>query len=358
MGTAKRERQKAGRAQRLEEARIAQDKAKRRNNLLFIGGAIALIVVLFGLNYFRTKDNTSASGTTTTTAPTSTTNPASSLPTVAPGATLTGATPCPAADSSAARTTTFAQAPPLCIDAAKTYTAKVATSKGEFTMTLDAKAAPNTVNNFVVLARYHFYDGIPFHRVVTDFAIQTGDPLGSPPGTGGPGYKFDDELPKSVDDYKPGSVAMANSGPNTNGSQWFVWVGPTKLPSPAYSLFGAVSEGYDTTIQAIMKGGSSGSDGTPVDVTTITYVLIGENGVYPPAPTAPVPTIAPGAAPSAAVSTPSPSVPVASVTSSVPTAAPTSTPGAVPAPTVQPPASPVSTPAPTAPPDSAGGLDR
>jgi cyclophilin family peptidyl-prolyl cis-trans isomerase len=207
----------------------------------------------------------------------------------------------------------------MCIDPAKAYTAKVSTSKGDFTMTLDAKTAPKTVNNFVVLSRYHFYDGVPFHRVVTDFVIQTGDPLGDPPGTGSPGYKFDDELPTSVDAYKPGSVAMANSGANTNGSQWFVWVGPTKLPSPAYSLFGAVTEGYDTTVQAIIKGGAAGGDGAPIDPTTINYVLIGEDGTYPQPPTTPVPTIA-GSATSSSISVvPSVSTPASDPNVSSPT---------------------------------------
>jgi cyclophilin family peptidyl-prolyl cis-trans isomerase len=332
MGTAKRERQKAGRAQRLEEARLAEARTKRRNNIFLVGGiAVFVVVVLVLTNVFRSKDDTSTSASSTT-GPTTSGTAAPTLPTVAPGATLTGATPCPAADGSSARTTTFAQAPPVCIDPAKTYTAKVSTSKGDFTIALDAKAAPKTVNNFVVLSRYHFYDGVPFHRVVPDFVIQTGDPLGKPPGSGGPGYQFDDELPKAVSDYKPGSVAMANSGPNTNGSQWFVWVGPQALPSPAYSLFGQVTDGLDTTVQAIIKGGSAGSD-TPIDPTTIKYILIGEDGTYPqpPAGASQAQAVEPTVPASASVSSTNPPVSTPS--------SPTSTPNAV---------GPSSTPAPTA----------
>jgi cyclophilin family peptidyl-prolyl cis-trans isomerase len=301
MGTAKRERQKAGRAQRLEEARLAQERARKRNRYIMFGAIAAFVVVVFiASNVFRKDNNDAASTNTTSTLPPDTGSSLPTLPTVVPGATLTGATPCPAADGSSPRTTKFAQAPPLCIDPAKTYTAKVSTSKGDITIALDAKAAPNTVNNFVVLARYHFFDGIPFHRVVPSFVAQTGDPLGNPPGTGSPGYQFNDELPKSVDDYKPGSVAMANSGPNTNGSQWFIWVGPQPLPGPNYSLFGSVTDGEDTTVAAIMAGGVQGQD-TPADPTTINYVLIGENGVYPTAPT--TTTTAAGAANPAAAPT-------------------------------------------------------
>ena len=106
---------------------------------------------------------------------------------------------------------------------------------------LDAKAAPHTVNNFVFLARQGFYDGLTFHRVVPGFVIQGGDPSGD--GTGGPGYTFADELPD--DGYPTGSVAMANSGPGTNGSQFFVVTGDASFLPNSYSRFGRVTEGLD-----------------------------------------------------------------------------------------------------------------
>ncbi|MEW6581321.1 MAG: peptidylprolyl isomerase [Actinomycetota bacterium] len=137
---------------------------------------------------------------------------------------------------------TFDQPPPREIDVRKSYRATLVTSCGRIVIALDAKAAPNTVNNFVALARRHFYDGLTFHRVVTGFVIQGGDPNGD--GTGGPGYEFPDELPP--DGYRLGSVAMANSGPDTNGSQFFIVTGEqgTQLP-PAYSRFGRVVAGMD-----------------------------------------------------------------------------------------------------------------
>lgn len=135
------------------------------------------------------------------------------------------------------------EAPPaLAIDTAKTYTATLATSCGDIVIRLDPAAAPNTVNNFVFLAREKYYDGTTFHRVVPDFVIQGGDPTAS--GSGGPGYEFGDELP--TDGYEIGSVAMANAGPNTNGSQFFIVTGinGTQLPNQ-YSRFGTVTSGQD-----------------------------------------------------------------------------------------------------------------
>jgi cyclophilin family peptidyl-prolyl cis-trans isomerase len=131
----------------------------------------------------------------------------------------------------------------MVIDPAKRYTAVMDTSLGTMTLALDAAAAPATVNNFVFLARYHYYDGIVFHRIIQGFMCQGGDPTGT--GRGGPGYRFADELP-APGRYEVGSVAMANAGPNTNGSQFFIVSGPSgvRLP-PQYSLFGKVVKGLD-----------------------------------------------------------------------------------------------------------------
>ena len=129
------------------------------------------------------------------------------------------------------------------IDTSKRYTATLDTSLGEIVIALDAVKAPNTVNNFVFLALHHYYDGVIFHRIINGFVCQGGDPEGS--GRGGPGYRFEDELPASGR-YEIGSLAMANAGPNTNGSQFFVISGPqgARLP-PQYSLFGKVVKGLD-----------------------------------------------------------------------------------------------------------------
>jgi cyclophilin family peptidyl-prolyl cis-trans isomerase len=135
----------------------------------------------------------------------------------------------------------------MCIDPSKRYTAEIVTSLGSLTVALDAAAAPRTVNNFVVLARYHYYDGVIFHRIIQGFMCQGGDPTGT--GRGGPGYRFEDELP-APGRYEIGSLAMANAGPNTNGSQFFIVSGRSGvgLP-PQYSLFGKVVKGLEVVAQ-------------------------------------------------------------------------------------------------------------
>jgi cyclophilin family peptidyl-prolyl cis-trans isomerase len=158
----------------------------------------------------------------------------------------------------------------MCIDPTKRYTAEMVTSKGTMTIALDPSMAPKTVNNFVFLARYHYFDGIVFHRVIPGFVLQGGDPQGT--GTGGPGYKFEDELPPPGR-YEMGSLAMANAGPNTNGSQFFVISGPDgmRLP-PQYSLFGKVVKGLDVveTIDAIGTRSGSPKENVTIESVTIT----------------------------------------------------------------------------------------
>ncbi|MDP7067874.1 MAG: peptidylprolyl isomerase [Acidimicrobiales bacterium] len=127
-----------------------------------------------------------------------------------------------------------------------TYRVTVTTSKGAIVMDLDPKLAPITVNNFVNLARDGYYTGLTFHRVVPDFVIQGGCPEGT--GTGGPGYRFDDE-PVTAD-YTLGAVAMANAGPNTNGSQFFICIDDCRSKlAPAYNLFGYVSSGMEVALE-------------------------------------------------------------------------------------------------------------
>src|SRR3954452_16622414 len=158
---------------------------------------------------------------------------------------------------------TFSSPPEMEIDPSKRYIAEMETSMGAMTIELDPIAAPNTVNNFVFLARQGFYDGVIFHRVIQGFVLQGGDPEGT--GRGGPGYKFEDELPKAGR-YEVGSLAMANAGPNTNGSQFFVISGPSgvRLP-PQYSLFGKVVKGLDV-VDAIEKVPTGAGDRPKEDV--------------------------------------------------------------------------------------------
>jgi len=131
--------------------------------------------------------------------------------------------------------------PPMTIDPGRRYSATLRTSEGDLIVDLLAEEAPKTVNNFVFLAREGYYDGVPFHRIIKDFMIQTGDPTGT--GTGGPGYRFEDEAVRLR--YTKGIVAMANAGPNTNGSQFFIVHGREVQLPPSYTIFGRVGEGLD-----------------------------------------------------------------------------------------------------------------
>ena len=175
---------------------------------------------------------------------------------------------------------TFAAAPPLTIDPAKTYVANVDTNEGSFQITLDPQVAPQTVNSFVFLANQGFYDGLPFHRIVKNFVIQGGDPKGD--GTGGPGYALPDEPPPNG--YQKYSVAMANSGTGTTGSQFFIVTtdaGAKNLGGPPYlySDLGKVTSGTET-IDKINKLGSTASDPSqqqPTKPVTIEKITITES---------------------------------------------------------------------------------
>jgi cyclophilin family peptidyl-prolyl cis-trans isomerase len=304
VGTQKRERQKANRT--LKHQQLARqernDSIKRRGVRIAAGVALALAGILalawFGGAFDDDDEGTITQATdpfatsdTTDTDATAQTTGTESSPTTAAGATETtglgtgaattvpaaGPTECPAADGSSPVRQAFDSAPPMCIDEAATYTALVETNHGEFTVELDAAQAPITVNNFVVLARYHYFDGTPCHRIIPSFVVQCGDPTGT--GTGDPGYEFEDELP-DAGAYEVGSLAMANSGPNTNGSQFFVITGEdgAALP-PNYSLFGQVTDGLDSTIATLdsLGNGDPAANGVPpIEDVVIERVTITE----------------------------------------------------------------------------------
>lgn len=165
--------------------------------------------------------------------------------------------------------------PAMKIDQNKQYQAILHTDKGDITIELNASQTPVTVNNFVTLARNNFYNGTIFHRAIKGFMIQGGDPDGD--GTGGPGYKFDDEPFKG--EYTRGTVAMANAGPNTNGSQFFIMHADYALPKN-YVIFGKVTKGLDI-VDAIatspVKASFSGEMSTPVKPTVVKSVGILED---------------------------------------------------------------------------------
>ena len=147
--------------------------------------------------------------------------------------------------------TQYSSPPAMQLDPKKAYTAKIKTNRGEIVIDLHADKVPNTVNNFVALARDGFYDGISFHRVIADFMVQGGDPTGS--GRGGPGYRFNDEFHPELVHDGPGVLSMANAGPNTNGSQFFITHVATNWLDNKHSVFGRVRSGQDV-VDSIQQG--------------------------------------------------------------------------------------------------------
>ncbi len=161
--------------------------------------------------------------------------------------------------------------PDFDLDLAKNYTATLDTNHGEIVIELDAERSPNTVNNFVFLAREGYYDGVVFHRVIQNFMIQGGDPTGT--GRGGPGYKFRDEL-EGDGKYSRGTVAMANAGPHTNGSQFFICHADAGLPH-SYTIFGKVTSGMDT-VDSIATAATDPSD-RPREEVVINKLTVAES---------------------------------------------------------------------------------
>ncbi len=286
----KRERQKQARRERVDEiARLERREVIRQRALL-----VLLMVALVGGALFLFSRNTEADNTfapelqgesgdaTPTTldpaAEEELLNRISLFVPPAPGASISGETPCPAEDGSSERTTSFENPPPMCIDPTASYTAVMATDLGDITIALDPAAAPENVNNFVVLARYSYYQDVPFHRIVPEFVIQGGDAVGGGDpdnptlGVGSPGYVVPDELP-AEGAYQVGSFAMANRGPDSASSQFFIVTDDTGLLlAPAYSLIGQVTEGLDV-VAALNAIGTPGA-GVPTEVVRIQSVTI------------------------------------------------------------------------------------
>ncbi len=253
MGTERRARQKANRQLKLEQ----QEKDERRDRIRQYGlmAAVVAVAIVGGLALlsYATRDDTPEvtetaagdEGAEDAAAEDSESSDDADVEEVG------GPIECPAEDGSSEQVLEFPAPPPTCIDPSATYTATFDTNLGTITAELDASKAPDTVNNFVYLARYHYYDGTAFHRIIDDFMIQGGDPTGEPPGTGGPGYTIDEEVPEPGE-YQIGSLAMAKrSAPGTTGAQFFIVTGPNGVSLPnQYSLFGQVTGGLDV-VEAI-----------------------------------------------------------------------------------------------------------
>jgi cyclophilin family peptidyl-prolyl cis-trans isomerase len=196
--------------------------------------------------------------------------------------------------SAAARSTPapnrgFDKAPAFTIDPNKGYLATVTTDKGQFVVELNAQAAPLTVNNFVFLARQHFYDGLPCHRVISGFVAQCGDPKGD--GTGGPGYSIPDE--KSALKHDTGAIAMAKAGPNTAGSQFYITLAPQPSLDGNYTVFGQVVSGMDVVMNLTPRNPQDPSSAS-ITPSKITSIAIMETDTTP-TPVAAAPAASPAA---------------------------------------------------------------
>jgi len=248
--------------QKKDRAKQARRRARRRRQILIWGSTIAVfaLIVVVAIMLFTGDDGDLAADGSPTPSP----SPTAALP--------EGCTEA----SPAAEHPSFDEPPPMTIDPDKTYTAMIQTNCGTMTLDLFAAEAPTTVNSFAFLAREGFYDGVLFHRVIDDFMIQGGDPQGT--GSGGPGYQFEDENTERQFD-EPGLLAMANSGPGTNGSQFFITEVPIQhlnaagqCPGPqgCHSIFGKVTDGLDVLQRIIGVQTSAERPLVDIVITTIT----------------------------------------------------------------------------------------
>lgn len=273
MATEKRARQRANREQKIVQQEI-EVKRDRRRQYGFVGAIVGLVLVAaIGLFLVAGGDDDTTDAAADSTAETddaaADTDEAESETDVEP-------LPCPATDGSSDPVLEFPAPPPDCLTEGATYTAVFDTSAGEITAELDPAQAPSTVNNFVYLARYRYYEGSTFHRVIEDFVIQGGDPTGEPPGTGGPGYTIDEETPEPGE-YQVGSLVMAKrTPPSTTGAQFFIVTGPDGAGLPnEYSLFGQVTGGLEvaTEIQSVATEGAN----QPIEDIIINSITIIES---------------------------------------------------------------------------------
>lgn len=279
MGTEKRERQKQNRQQRLTQLAQQQKRAKAKKRGLQFGiGIPALVLALFLIvNVFGGSDNESTTDTAAadTTAPAAT--PSTLNVTTVPGVPVTGDTPCPKTDGTQERSTLFEKAPTMCIDPAKSYTATFDTSEGKIVVALDTEKTPETVNNFVVLSRYKYYDGTLIFRTDPSIDIIQG---GGFTNSDTPGYTIEDEADGFT--YTEGDLAMARtSEPNSAGGQWFFVGGPkaSALDSQGtYVNFGKVTEGLDVVkkILALNMVDAGGGD-QPSRTVVVNSVTITES---------------------------------------------------------------------------------
>jgi len=279
-----------------ERRRLEREAAARRRTIaLSVGGAIAgILVIALGVTLLKRNDTSTAAAPPTASVSASTSSTSNKPPkqtgTVTakakPASTVACGASVPAAASTPKPQFDHAPSPKDVLAKDTDYTAIMHTSCGDITIALDGSAAPQTVASFVFLAEHHFFDGTFFHRVVDQIdVVQGGDPTGT--GSGGPGYSIPDEL-QGGEHYKTGTVAMANAGPNTGGSQFFLITGPGGAnldANPNYTIFGNITEGLDVAKQINGFVPKSG-DGQPTQAVYIDSVTIEKHHTPSPSPSA------------------------------------------------------------------------
>lgn len=265
--------------------------------------AVIVLVVTVGLLGLMLSACTTQPIPQATSAPAEATSTGDTTPVAADSGTPVATEPEPGATPTGQQWT---EPPAMTIDPETVYFATLKTAKGDIKLELFGKDAPKTVNNFVFLAREGFYDNTTFHRVIGDFMAQGGDPTGT--GTGGPGYQFEDEIdPAKVFDA-PGYLAMANSGPNTNGSQFFITTVPTDWLNGNHTIFGKVVEGMDV-VQQLTPRDPAQTPTIPGDALLSVEISEGTQSLLPP----PTPTVPPTATPTPNPPQPASGRPLASV---------------------------------------------
>lgn len=278
----RRQRELARQQARISAAADARDRTRRRQRLAAV--VVAAVVVLAGFGVYIGSTRSAGTPATTTTTefpsgPTSSVLPNTGItpPPVAPGGTLTGATPCPAEDGSSPRITSFAQAPSMCIDTDHFYRAVISTTEGDISVQLDAGRTPNTVNDFVVLSRYHYYDGQP----VTDITNRRSFTVGM--SFTGETSMFDipNEIAPAGQIFTPGAIAMVGTGGVGSPSRGRFLIATFELAAnldDSNTAFGTMLDGFDTLLAINALGSRSGQ---PTAVVTITGITITKSGQIP-----------------------------------------------------------------------------
>ncbi len=291
---------RAQRARESERVRAAEDERRRdyqrqvrKQRMIGVGVVVCVVLAVVAVVAIATSQKDTKVATTSSTAPQATTsttavtgnpNPPVSLPAVPPGSAVAGTTACPPADGSAARTTEFAQAPPMCIDPNAEYTATIHTTKGDMIVALDPKAAPQSVNNFVTLARYHYYDGLPITKVVPRGWAEVADPTNAD-GSTGPGYTVAGETPKQGSIATPLIVAMIPDATGASGGAFIFGIGdqaagmPPKATQVGTILDSRIDKGPNgdinkTVQQEIGKIGTK--TGEVAELVTITGITVAD----------------------------------------------------------------------------------